>query len=380
MELIHRIDINLVAIVLLGIVVFLSAIRLNIKQQTNRIYVMTCVIVIMQLIVETTTCIINRRPGEIMILMAEILHVILFSLAPILTYTWLLMIKTLTMPSFKIQRIWNIVLIAPVIFNLILAILSPFYGLIFSIDELNVYRRGDYFFLSASICYFYLVFAIVDIIRYRKHIVKTEIPLFLIATAFPIVGAIFQSLFYGMLLMWASAGFALVFGYIFLQQRLIHLDNMTGCWSRESFESFFERRILKEPKNHFGAIFFDIDHLKHINDTYGHLEGDNAIKETIALIKSRLSGNDILARIGGDEFIIIIETTHLDHLERTILNFQQIFDAENLKAHRPYQLSCSFGCDIFSSEFATYQHFLKHLDHLMYHNKATEIHEHPNVT
>ena len=84
-------------------------------------------------------------------------------------------------------------------------------------------------------------------------------------------------------------------------------DEMTGLFNRryllEQFEIFKER--ARRQKHCIGLIILDLDFLKKINDTYGHMMGDKVIKEFASIIKKRTRNIDVCARIGGDEFCII---------------------------------------------------------------------------
>jgi diguanylate cyclase (GGDEF)-like protein len=86
------------------------------------------------------------------------------------------------------------------------------------------------------------------------------------------------------------------------QDKLTGLLNRTGYWNR------VEKTLqCSDPDRQLGIIMFDMDNLKDVNDTKGHLEGDNSIKEVGEIIKDSIRSRDIACRYGGDEFLIIVE-------------------------------------------------------------------------
>ncbi|MBN2503899.1 MAG: diguanylate cyclase [Bacilli bacterium] len=372
MDIFLRVDINLVAILLLGFVLIIAYKRLDLKVMVNKVFVITSLIVIIQLIFEIITCVINKQPGTAMIVLSNLFHVCLFVTAPILSYTWFILIKNIVVPYDRLQTRLNFLLLIPVAANVVLSILSPFFGLLFSVDSLNVYHRGDWFFVGAIITYIYMVLGIITIVVNRNKIIRHEFALFVFIALLPIIGGIFQSIFYGALLMWSMAAFALIVGYIFLQQRMVFLDNLTGCWNRDSFLYFLSLRLKRFATDPFGAIYFDIDGLKAINDKYGHLEGDKVLKIVSSIVKKELSMNDIIARMGGDEFVAIIDTDSKQVLEEVLDRIKNGFAEYNKNKTTEYSVNCSFGADIYNESHGSGKDFLNYVDTLMYRDKTNQ--------
>ena len=88
---------------------------------------------------------------------------------------------------------------------------------------------------------------------------------------------------------------------------LADTDPLTGCLNRRALNEVFERNSLDQAR---GAIFvLDLDFFKSINDSYGHDIGDRVLVHFVRLLRTQLRGTDILARIGGEEFAIILTDT-----------------------------------------------------------------------
>lgn len=368
-----RIDINLIAMLMLFMVFLIAIRRLDQKDALNRAYIMTLAVVFFQLGIEAITCILNGRPEIEWRLLSQFFHVILFSVAPLLSAIWYLLVRNFVTSRKKATNIQQVFIFIPVILNAVLSLLSPFFGLYFSINSLGVYERGILFNLSIGITYIYFIVSIIHIIYYRHKLKLNELVLLIVFNIIPIVGALFQALFYGLLLAWSSAGFALVIVYIYLQERLVHLDIMTGAWTRRSFDYFMDKRLKQKSVEPFGGIFFDIDHLKVINDQFGHAEGDQAIIEIVSRIKGLIKSSEFIARLGGDEFIIITDDHNIERLKSLVQDIQLSLAVFNENSNKGYELSCSYGYGLYSQEFKSIDQFLRFIDHRMYETKHHDL-------
>ncbi|HFS82751.1 MAG TPA: GGDEF domain-containing protein [Epsilonproteobacteria bacterium] len=86
----------------------------------------------------------------------------------------------------------------------------------------------------------------------------------------------------------------------------INHDPLTGIYRKHYSDKILREELQKQSR--FALVMLDIDNFKHINDTYGHMTGDKALKELTALIQKELNRNDIFARWGGEEFLILLRT------------------------------------------------------------------------
>ncbi len=97
-------------------------------------------------------------------------------------------------------------------------------------------------------------------------------------------------------------------------------DELTGCYNKKEFENIFKRMLSTSSRysgTNFAALMFDLDHFKRVNDTYGHLAGDFVLKELATLVHFTLRDSDIFARVGGEEFIILLPQTKLNGALKT---------------------------------------------------------------
>ena len=92
------------------------------------------------------------------------------------------------------------------------------------------------------------------------------------------------------------------------------VDGLTGVNNKRFLMETLEREIPRARRHMrpLTLVMFDIDHFKHINDTYGHLAGDYVLKELAQLVKGRLRPDDVLGRYGGEEFAVVLPETDLN--------------------------------------------------------------------
>ena len=152
-------------------------------------------------------------------------------------------------------------------------------------------------------------------------------------------------------------------------KELAHFDPVTKLANRFHFQELLNSTLkhAKEMKHHFAVFFLDIDNFKYINDTYGHIIGDSILVKVANRIKSIARKSDSIARIGGDEFTII-----LDLLKSS--DFAESFASRlNAELVKPYKIndidlyaSCSIGISIYPNAGNTAEDLLKHADAAMY--------------
>ena len=122
-------------------------------------------------------------------------------------------------------------------------------------------------------------------------------------------------------------------------------DELSGLYNRRGF---FEAAtaILGKPENIAEdslVIFADIDGMKKINDTYGHAEGDVAILTTTHILTSVFRGEDIVARMGGDEFVVLAKTLSESHFTIIQERIARMLQEYNRTSGKPYRLDFSLG-------------------------------------
>ncbi len=152
-------------------------------------------------------------------------------------------------------------------------------------------------------------------------------------------------------------------------------DELTGIYNRRGFY-VFANRILKAPENEglpAVLIFGDLDYLKTINDTFGHDEGDYAIRSVASFIRKGLRNDDVVARIGGDEFAAFAICKDKDVIANLPERIKSIAREHNRTSDKPYNVMMSIGTyEILCSPDLNIQQFMEHADDALYADKKNK--------
>jgi diguanylate cyclase (GGDEF)-like protein len=129
--------------------------------------------------------------------------------------------------------------------------------------------------------------------------------------------------------------------------RLMTVDALTQAYNRRYFDEAIERELNRARRyaRPLTLILFDIDHFKKINDTHGHLAGDGMLRQLSAAVKSKLRREDIFARIGGEEFAVILPEIDLDGARRTGEKIRAVVERSELKFEQTV-LPCTISVGI----------------------------------
>lgn len=130
------------------------------------------------------------------------------------------------------------------------------------------------------------------------------------------------------------------------------LDTLTGIPNRRAFDSAMKRAVESAKRNNtrLGLAIVDIDFFKRVNDTYGHGVGDALLRHVAATISSTLRDSDFFARIGGEEFALIVEDTTPESLVEVAERFRQAVESLPLKRANEADLGCTLSAGLALSE------------------------------
>ena len=124
----------------------------------------------------------------------------------------------------------------------------------------------------------------------------------------------------------------------------ISLDKLTQVNNRQNLLGFLDYKLANHDEKLF-LLMMDLDYFKTINDTYGHLEGDDALVRAARALKlacGSFKRRPYIARYGGDEFIVVIESTKQE-ADQLLENIHSNLKKLNDEAHKPYNLAFSIG-------------------------------------
>lgn len=163
------------------------------------------------------------------------------------------------------------------------------------------------------------------------------------------------------------------------EKMIVHLeqdaksDPLTGVANRRTFEEEMQRSIAQARRydRRHGLLVVDIDNFKSINDRLGHLAGDAVLKHVAQLLRQNLRTTDMVARIGGDEFCIImneIKATENAPMKAGML-MDVIQQSPCISADHTLHITVSIGHAVFGGDDAP-AHILQQADEVMYRQKA----------
>jgi diguanylate cyclase (GGDEF)-like protein len=132
-------------------------------------------------------------------------------------------------------------------------------------------------------------------------------------------------------------------------------DALTSQWNRRKFDIELQSlcmRVKRYPEEEQAALcLFDIDHFKQVNDQYGHDVGDHVIKSVAQLLKGELRDTDLLARVGGEEFAVIMPNTSVEEAEAVSNRIRNV-----VEQHSMHNVTLSGGVsDICANPSQTYK-------------------------
>lgn len=147
-------------------------------------------------------------------------------------------------------------------------------------------------------------------------------------------------------------------------------DDLTGVLNRRYLDRYLGEEIERSRryKHPFSLLFFDLDHLKQINDQYGHLSGSRVLVEVVKVIMKQLRRTDKIFRFGGDEFSVTLPETDQRGAVETAHRLRQA-----IRAHRFHpaegaevSLTASFGVATYPDDGQSGEDLLRHADEAMY--------------
>ena len=158
---------------------------------------------------------------------------------------------------------------------------------------------------------------------------------------------------------------------------LAHHDPLTGLPNRASFMEHLERSIIgaRLDDSRLALLFIDLDHFKRVNDSLGHLVGDTLLRTVAARITASLRGTDIVARFGGDEFMVLLAglSSGAQHAgdaqevaHKLLVSISAAVNAEG----RPISVTPSLGIALYPGDGGSAEELVKNADSAMYLAKA----------
>jgi diguanylate cyclase (GGDEF)-like protein len=156
-------------------------------------------------------------------------------------------------------------------------------------------------------------------------------------------------------------------------QEISLVDELTGLYNRRGFSQLSRQQteIAKRSGRGMLLCFFDLDHMKHINDSYGHHEGDKALVSAASILRKIFRTSDIIARWGGDEFAVLMINAECDDIQSIDQRIETSINNYNDTADHRYIISMSWGIVKFDPSYpAEIDDLISRADEMMYRHKS----------
>ena len=151
-------------------------------------------------------------------------------------------------------------------------------------------------------------------------------------------------------------------------------DALTGLFVRHYFLGRAREELARSKRHGFSCtlLMTDLDHFKQKNDTYGHLAGDVVLRDVARLLKRNLREVDLIARFGGEEFILLLIETDVEHAMPITQRLRQLVELHPIRAYDELLTqTISIGVAAFPKDAQTLEALIERADQALYHAKRT---------
>ncbi|MCO6413191.1 MAG: GGDEF domain-containing protein [Thiogranum sp.] len=183
-------------------------------------------------------------------------------------------------------------------------------------------------------------------------------------------GLLFLNLFGGIILVYSY----ILMGRIERSRRELELhsniDTLTGLLNRRALQEVANRMFqrLQRTQQGFVMLFADLDKFKAVNDRFGHSAGDLVLKSFADIVRVSIRSNDVAARFGGDEFVILLEDSTLEDAGKIAMRIQQ--QVTRWAADNAIDFSVTFGLGEAPTHGDSFARLLEQVDKALYHSKT----------
>jgi len=257
-----------------------------------------------------------------------------------------------------------VVLGIPLLVASLLILTTPFTGLIFSVNEQNVYARTDFLFaIPMILMIFYIFVGVLNVYKNRnksgKYMIFPAIYFIIPIT----VAMVVQMFYYGISLCFIGIAIAITGVYMSTQSESTYIDQLCGVYNRRYYNDYMTSFVNERKKNEvLTGILIDMDKFKEINDILGHDVGDQALMTLCEVLRKHMHNHGFVVRYGGDEFILITKepSQRAGELVEEIIHEIEMLNQSKKNA---FTLEFSYGIAQFETDE---EQFLRAMDKNMY--------------
>ena len=338
-----NVELNIFSFILL--IVIVANTRRGSKEYLpdQKLFYIMCIAVAVILVFDSLQWICDGHSGRFIYYVNLISNVLYYALQMLPYMLWSFYVRYQIKMDVKEMLKAKVILLLPFFINIALSIFTCFNGLFFYIDSQNYYHRGEFFWLSTVMTYFYFFYSIIYLIINRKKTERNIILSLFLFTLPPVLGSIIQ----------------------------VYTDHLTGLYNRRLLDIHLNDCLRNNSKSgSIGVIMLDIEKFKLINDAFGHLVGDQALRETANILKRSIGRTGFTARYGGDEFVVIVPAKDISEVEGISREIEKNIDIFNKRESAMYSVRLNMGYEIFKcGGKVSKNEVLSRIDRQMYEEK-----------
>ena len=152
---------------------------------------------------------------------------------------------------------------------------------------------------------------------------------------------------------------------------LAYYDEMTGIMNKQAIKDYAEQLTKEYPRKSFYFCLMDIDHFKSVNDTFGHMCGDEVIIDVAHIIRDCVGNNGVVGRIGGDEFMLVLDHVHDKPRAREVLAcIRETVESKYKQYKGSLDITVSIGSSFYPEFSSDYDEMFHLTDKMLYRAKT----------
>ena len=288
--------------------------------------------------------------GPVMIMLTKTVY---FFSTTLMCYFWFIYFELMQESSFVEDRRRMRLASIPIGVMAVLLLINVFTGILFYVDDSGIYRRGTFFIVQYILSYAYVFItcfrAFLGIFDKEKFAKRKQLIMLSLFPVAPAGAGILQFIYPQLPLACAALSLSTLLMYIEWTEQVISVDPLTKLNNRKQLVYRFESWMHTHDTQDLYLLMVDANRFKHINDTYGHLEGDAAlirIADALRLGCRDYAGKSSISRYGGDEFVVLAWADRKNgdqEIGHLIEGIHGHLKKLNSDANSPYDLTVCIG-------------------------------------
>ncbi len=330
------------------------------KLKLNKLYLTSLILNLLLIMLDTILAFLIGKDSTPLLVLTRLIRVLVIAIVPYLTFIFIKVVCNYFPKPFKIKSSTQSVFYILMLINATIAISA-----LFNPKVLNKIVEGIVPLLLSVI---FVAYSIFIVFRSKKMVIRFEFASILAITLIAIATLISQIIVSTSSSSWHDNTIILIFMFVIIQQRELYRDSLTGARNRVVLKKCIDAHANK-PNDKLAAIMVDLDYFKSINDSFGHSEGDYALKTFVKILQRAYSDHGVVIRMGGDEFLILIENVSTKEINDMIMRMSKMIDSFNGKSEKPYHIRYSYASGVYDNRNISIEQFIHDLDMKMYQNK-----------